>query len=122
MKMRNARRLIGTGVMVATLMMAPSVARAADAPCVTGSMTEPGCVVPPVVAGESSGPTPTAVAPVTGPSSAAAAQTAAPSAPVASGTTSLPFTGADIEGLAVIGLGGILAGGLLIRRRRRPTS
>jgi LPXTG-motif cell wall-anchored protein len=34
-------------------------------------------------------------------------------------TSSLPFTGADISELAVVGAGAVLAGGLLIRRRRR---
>jgi LPXTG-motif cell wall-anchored protein len=34
-------------------------------------------------------------------------------------TTSLPFTGADVEELAIVGAGAVLAGGLLIRRRRR---
>jgi LPXTG-motif cell wall-anchored protein len=31
----------------------------------------------------------------------------------------LPFTGADVQELAVIGLGAVLAGGLLLIRRRR---
>jgi LPXTG-motif cell wall-anchored protein len=35
-----------------------------------------------------------------------------------SGSSSLPFTGADIEELAVVGAGAVLAGGLLLRRRR----
>jgi LPXTG-motif cell wall-anchored protein len=34
------------------------------------------------------------------------------------GSSSLPFTGADIEELAVVGAGAVLVGGLLIRRRR----
>jgi LPXTG-motif cell wall-anchored protein len=34
------------------------------------------------------------------------------------GSSSLPFTGTDIEELAVIGAGAVLVGGLLIRRRR----
>ena len=33
-------------------------------------------------------------------------------------SSSLPFTGADVEELAVVGAGAILAGGLLLRRRR----
>ena len=37
----------------------------------------------------------------------------------ASTTSSLPFTGADVAELAVIGTGAVLAGGLLMRRRRR---
>jgi LPXTG-motif cell wall-anchored protein len=39
--------------------------------------------------------------------------------PVSTGTTSLPFTGADVEQLAVVGGGAVLAGSLLLRRRRR---
>ena len=35
------------------------------------------------------------------------------------GSSSLPFTGADIGELAVVGVGAVLAGGLLLRRRRR---
>ena len=31
----------------------------------------------------------------------------------------LPFTGADVQELAVIGLGAVVAGGLLLIRRRR---
>ena len=119
MNIQKPGQLISMGVVVAALVLTPGVAHAADVPCVTGSMTGPGCVVPPVVSGESGGPAPSAVAPVTNHSPGVAAQTATP---VASGKSSLPFTGADIEGLAAIGLGGVLAGGLLIRRRRRPTS
>ena len=33
--------------------------------------------------------------------------------------SNLPFTGADVQELAVIGLGAVLAGGLLLIRRRR---
>ena len=39
--------------------------------------------------------------------------------PTAATTSSLPFTGADVEEMAVVGLGAVLAGGLLMRRRRR---
>jgi LPXTG-motif cell wall-anchored protein len=35
------------------------------------------------------------------------------------GSSSLPFTGADVEELAVVGLGAVAAGGLLLRRRRK---
>ncbi|MGD0394161.1 MAG: LPXTG cell wall anchor domain-containing protein [Acidimicrobiales bacterium] len=40
--------------------------------------------------------------------------------PATAPTTSLPFTGADVEGMAVVGVGAVLAGSLLMRRRRRP--
>ena len=39
-------------------------------------------------------------------------------APVSTAPTSLPFTGADIEEMAIIGLGAVVAGGVLLRRRR----
>ncbi len=37
-------------------------------------------------------------------------------------TSSLPFTGADVAELAVIGTGAVLAGGVLMRRRRRAVA
>jgi LPXTG-motif cell wall-anchored protein len=45
---------------------------------------------------------------------------AAPTTP--EGTSSLPFTGADVEELAVVGVAAVLAGGLLLRRRRRSVA
>ncbi|MGO8872399.1 MAG: LPXTG cell wall anchor domain-containing protein [Acidimicrobiales bacterium] len=39
-----------------------------------------------------------------------------------SSSTSLPFTGADIGELAVVGTGAVLAAAVLVRRRRRTTS
>ena len=44
------------------------------------------------------------------------------SAPVsapASSPAALPFTGADIEGMAAVGAGALLVGGALVRRSRR---
>lgn len=105
-----ARRLIiGSGFAVASLTMLSGVAGAAG--CASaGSMTQPGCVVPPTAAGGADGVAPAAL-PVDGP-------TPAKVTPVSTGPTSLPFTGADIEELAVVGAGAVLAGGLLLRRRR----
>jgi hypothetical protein len=38
---------------------------------------------------------------------------------MAAATNALPFTGADIEGMAAIGAGALVAGGLMVRRSRR---
>ncbi len=105
-----ARRLIvGSGLAVASIAMASGAAGAAT--CTSaGSMTQPSCVTTPTVAGTST------VAP--------AKASALPAADGAShdGPTSLPFTGADFEGMAVVGAGAVLAGGLLLHRRRRQTA
>jgi LPXTG-motif cell wall-anchored protein len=104
------RILIGSGVAVASLLMASSAAGAATC-VVTQTLNEPACTVVPTVAGNSG--TPAAVTPTDGdggtPSTAAATTT----------PSSLPFTGADVEELAIVGAGAVLAGGLLMRRRRR---
>ena len=100
-----ARRLfVGAGLAVASMAMVPGIAGADPASaCVSaGSATEPGnCVVTPTVSGRT-------IDPVT-------------HAPVkaAATTSSLPFTGADVAELAVVGTGAVLAGGVLMRRRRR---
>jgi LPXTG-motif cell wall-anchored protein len=107
-----ARRLIiGSGLAVASLTMLPTVAGAAGTNCTSGgSVTEPGCVTPPIAAGNNT------VAPAT---QAPATGSPAKAAPVATHDPSrLPFTGADVEQLAVVGAGAVLAGGLLLRRRR----
>jgi LPXTG-motif cell wall-anchored protein len=103
--------LIGAGVTVASVLMVPTVSGAS---CVqTESMTEPTCTVVPVVSGTSTTPT---VAPTVTPVTTVV--TPKGPDPVAT-TTSLPFTGADVEELAVVGAGAVLAGGLLLRRRKR---
>ncbi len=116
-----ARRLaIGAGLVFASVAAVPGVAAQAATNCpttngatVTPSMTPttPTCpvVVPTVAAGSQTLPNTgtTAGAAVTPPSSGSAA-----------GTSSLPFTGADVEELAVIGGVALLVGGLLMRRRR----
>ena len=102
-----ARRLIvGSSLAVASLTMVPGIAGAAGPSCVpAGSVTEPaGCVTTPAVSGR--------IDPVPTSSGTSAVKTA-------STTSSLPFTGADVAELAVIGTGAVLAGGLLTRRRRR---
>ncbi|HUD16208.1 MAG TPA: hypothetical protein VMQ59_03055 [Acidimicrobiales bacterium] len=95
---------------VTSLLVAPTVAGAA-ASC--GSMSGVSCSVTPVIAGSStSSAAPTASAlPNTGPAASTAPTTT---------TSSLPFTGADVEELAVVGAGAVLAGALLMRRRRQP--
>jgi LPXTG-motif cell wall-anchored protein len=104
--------IVGASLAVASMAMVPGIAGAASTSnCVpAGSVTEPGnCVTTPTVAvdGQSNdGPT---VA--TSGSSGAKATSAT--------TSSLPFTGADVVELAVVGTGAVLAGGVLMRRRRR---
>ncbi|MHB1519126.1 MAG: hypothetical protein ACYCVN_09350 [Acidimicrobiales bacterium] len=102
--------------MAASLVMLPSSAGAAPQ-CVSGSVTEPGCVTVPVAnvttggadggnaAGGGGQPT---QLPFTGPDPHLANTT----------TSSLPFTGADVGELAAIGAGAVLAGVVLSRRRR----
>ncbi len=106
-----ARRLIiGASLAVASVAMVPGIASADTATsCVpAGSVTEPGnCVATPTVANDGNdGAVQTPVAPIT---------SVTPKPP----TSSLPFTGADVAELAVIGTGAVLAGGVLMRRRRR---
>jgi len=100
--------LMGSGLALASLAMASGVAGAADC----GSMSGVNCSVTPTIAATSSTPTVqgTVGNPVPGTVSATSTST---------GSSSLPFTGADIEELAVVGVGAVLAGGLLLRRRRR---
>ena len=101
-----ARRLIvGSSLAVASLVMAPGIAGATPGCVPAGSVTEPaGCVVTPTVSGKTD-PLP--------------ATSGTPTPPTTSTPSSLPFTGADVAELAVIGTGAVLAGSLLARRRRR---
>ena len=108
-----ARRLIvGASLAVASVAMVPGIASAATATsCIpAGSVTEPSnCVTTPTVANDGNdGAVQTPVAPIS---------SVTPTPP--SSTSSLPFTGADVAELAVIGTGAVLAGGVLMRRRRR---
>jgi LPXTG-motif cell wall-anchored protein len=103
------RMIVGASLAVASVAMVPGLAGAATSTGCTpaGSVTEPGnCVTTPTVplSGTSTDPTPKL--PTTSGSSGAT-------------TSSLPFTGADVAELAVIGTGAVLAGGVLMRRRRR---
>lgn len=99
-----ARRLIvASGLAVASLAVASGTAGADCTPA--GSMTQPGCVTTPTVGAKASTPAPTA----------AVRHDPTPRG----GASSLPFTGADFEGLAVVGTAGVLTGVLLLQRRRR---
>jgi hypothetical protein len=107
------RLLIGSGLAVGSLALASGVAGAAATGC--GSMSGPSCsVTPPTVGGTSTTPVlPTTAAnsqlPYDGTSSAPSST---------GGSSSLPFTGADIAELAVIGGAAVVVGGVLTRRRR----
>ncbi|HTZ10412.1 MAG TPA: hypothetical protein VMB72_15170 [Acidimicrobiales bacterium] len=100
---------MGVGLAMATLgIVAVPVGLAyadtttAPSTCYTGC-SAPQQVTPPVTEPPS--------APVTTP--AVVAPTQAPT------SSSLPFTGADIEGMAAIGAGALVLGGVLVRRSRR---
>ena len=109
--MKWARRmLMGSGLALASLAMASGVAGAADC----GSMSGVNCSVTPTVAGTSSTPTVQSSVGTAGPVPGTVSATS-----TSTGSSSLPFTGADIEEMAVVGVGAVLAGGLLLRRRRR---
>ncbi len=108
--MRVRRLLAGSAVAAAMVLMSAGLAGAAVPTCVVPqTMQEPACVVVPTVAGDAS-----TVSPSAAPSSDAVPGN---TAPVATAPSSLPFTGADIEELAVIGAGAVIAGALLLRRR-----
>jgi LPXTG-motif cell wall-anchored protein len=114
------RLLIASGMTLASLSvvsMVPAVAGAAsftpETPkCASAATTD--CISSPTVSATSTVPSP------------ALPYTATPDAPTPGVTTpadattsSLPFTGADVEELAAVGLGAVLVGGVLMRRRRR---
>jgi uncharacterized surface anchored protein len=108
-----ARRiLISSGVAAASLLMVSGTAGAANQCVVTETIhTTNSCVVPPQIQGNAGKVVPTSSAlPYDG--------TPGATAPVSTAPTSLPFTGADIEEMAIIGLGAVVAGGVLLRRRR----
>ena len=101
------RLAVGSGLALASLVVVPGVAGAAGV--YTG-------VTPPTVVATVDGPAPSSLPFSDGSTPGASAPVATTAA---DGTTSsLPFTGADVEGLAVAGAGAVLAGGLLLRRRR----
>jgi hypothetical protein len=103
------RMIVGASLAVASMAMVPGIAGADPATnCApAGSVTEPGCVTTPTVSGKATDPV--VQLPVT--SGSAAVKTTS--------TSSLPFTGADVAELAFVGTGAVLAGSVLMRRRRR---
>ncbi len=96
------RLMIGTGLVAASFLVAAPVAGAID----TYTST------PPAV-----GSTVTALPFTSEPPATGATGTA-----TQLGSSSLPFTGADIGELAVIGVGAVAAGRLLLVRRRRSAA
>jgi len=104
------RLLIGSGVAVASLIAVPSAAGAASCGSMSGVNCSTVTPTPPAIAGNSAKPT----------SQLPATLGQGATEPTTAPTTSLPFTGADVEELAVVGVGAVLAGSLLMRRRRRP--
>ncbi len=95
------RICIGAGLAVTSLLVVPTVA-GADATCYTNCQ-------PPAVS-----PSSVPISDGTGQGSTAASTTN-----LADGSSSLPFTGADIGELAAVGVGAVVIGGVLTRRRRR---
>jgi hypothetical protein len=102
--MKWAQRIcIGSSIAVASLFAVPAVAGADCNPysgvgC-TASTVENTSVVPPSTTVSNGG-------------------TAASGTATVNGSSSLPFTGADIGELAVVGVGAVVVGGVLARRRR----
>jgi LPXTG-motif cell wall-anchored protein len=111
------RLLIASGMAVASMSlvsMAPGIAGAVTFSPQTmacASTVTQNCVTTPS--------TPGTVSATTGGLPYTASPTPGVTSPTAATTSSLPFTGADVEEMAVVGLGAVLAGGLLMRRRRR---
>ncbi len=99
------RLMIGSGLVAASFLVAVPVAGAVD----TYTST------PPAVS--STVTTPSSALPFTGEPATGAAATG-----TGLGSSSLPFTGADIAELAVIGVGAVVAGRLLLVRRRRSAA
>jgi LPXTG-motif cell wall-anchored protein len=114
------RLLIASGMAVASMSLvsvAPGIAGAVSfspQSMACSSTVTTNCITPPTK------PTkPGTVSATTGNLPYTASPTPGVTSPTAATTSSLPFTGADVEELAVVGLGAVLAGGLLMRRRRR---
>ena len=102
------RLMIGSGIAAASFVMAAPVAGAVDTYVST----------PPTVTGVST-PPPTSGLPFTSSVPPAVVST---TTTTGEGSSSLPFTGADIAELAVIGVGAVAAGRLLMVRRRRSVA
>ena len=96
------RICIGSGLALASMFAVPAVAGADATGCYTGC-------TPPTVQNTSVVPSTTA------------AHDGNQTSALVNGSSSLPFTGADIGELAAVGAGAIVIGGLLARRRRSPS-
>lgn len=95
--MKWAQRIcIGSSIVVASLFAVPAASGADCYPICTAQTVNANSVVPPST------------------SSGDGVHTSAS----VNGSSSLPFTGADIGELAVVGAGAIVVGGVLARRRR----
>lgn len=113
MRIKMAMLLASLGVGVGLLL--PSAARADTATCY------PSCPTPVIHV------TPGGSPPASTPATRTATPTATPTASVSATATAeppasdggLPFTGADIAGLSVVGVAALGAGTLLVRRSRR---
>ena len=126
-----ARRLIiGSGMAVTSLVMVSGFTGTAGAasltPTTIASMTTP-CggttsTTAPTSGGTTSGTSadcsPTVAATSDGPAPTSLPYTSSVK-PATAASSSLPFTGADVEGLAVVGGAAVVAGALLLRRRRQ---
>ena len=99
----SQRICIGAGLAVASMIALPTVA-GADSSCYTGC-------TPPIVSPTSVPVSPKGTEPVH----------AAVVATTSNGSSSLPFTGVDVGELAAVGVGAVVIGGVLTRRRRRIT-
>ena len=97
---------IGTGIALALIFAVPTAVGAASTTCYTA------CTPPTVL--------PNTVLPPSPPSTDGQPQTAAATT-IANGSSTLPFTGADIGELAAVGIGAVVIGGVLTRRRRRAS-
>jgi len=126
------RAVVASCVAAVSLLSVPAVA---GAQCIVSeSMTEPGtCTQTPIVSGTSVTPppvstvaaatvTPAAVTPAALPATAPKPDTVTAASVAPASTSSLPFTGADVEELAGLGIAAVLVGGIMMRRRRRSAA
>jgi hypothetical protein len=104
-----------TGVVVALAMWVPATAATAGAAGTVGCYV--GCVAPTSIPVQPSGPVVHAVS-VTPAASVTPPSPVSTSASTALGSSSLPFTGADVVELAVIAMVLIAVGWAMARRRR----
>jgi hypothetical protein len=116
MTTKRLGRGLGIAMMIVTMVSIPSVAAYADGTCYTG------CTPPPITGGGGGSNTGGGAgqhSPSTKSSGSGSGATATATAQsTRSSGGGLPFTGADVEELAVGGVGALLIGGVLVRRSR----